>query len=139
MSLRLSFESKLASYLTTVSPSKPTGLNIQAGHKISELDLPALVIHAESAESIEDGLQGNTRKITVQATVMTPVDDAQTVVSHTASFLWAEARLKDRASIISGVTVGVSVLGSYIQAERTETNERAMADSITAIFFVDPA
>ena len=139
MSLRLSFESKLASYLTTVSPSKPTGLNIQAGHKISELDLPALVIHAESAESIEDGLQGNTRKIIVQATVMTPVDDAQTVVSHTASFLWAEARLKDRASIISGVTVGVSVLGSYIQAERTETNERAMADSITAIFFVDPA
>jgi len=139
MSLRLSFENKLASYLTTVSPSKPTGLNIQAGHKISELDLPALVIHAESAESIEDGLQGNTRKITVQATVMTPVDDAQTVVSHTASFLWAEARLKDRASIISGVTVGVSVLGSYIQAERTETNERAMADSITAIFFVDPS
>jgi len=139
MSLRLSFEDKLASYLTTVSPSKPTGLNIQAGHKISELDLPALVIHAESAESIEDGLQGNTRKITVQATVMTPVDDAQTVVSHTASFLWAEARLKDRASIISGVTAGVSVLGSYIQAERTETNERAMADSITAIFFVDPA
>jgi len=139
MSLRLSFESKLASYLTTVSPSKPTGLNIQAGHKISELDLPALVIHAESAESIEDGLQGNTRKITIQATVMTPVDDAQTVVSHTASFLWAEARLKDRASIISGVTAGVSVLGSYIQAERTETNERAMADSITAIFFVDPA
>jgi hypothetical protein len=139
MSLRLSFENKLASYLTTVSPSKPTGLNIQAGHKISELDLPALVIHAESAESIEDGLQGNTRKITVQATVMTPVDDAQTVVSHTASFLWAEARLKDRASIISGVTAGVSVLGSYIQAERTETNERAMADSITAVFFVDPA
>jgi hypothetical protein len=70
---------------------------------------------------------------------MTPVDDAQTVVSHTASFLWAEARLKDRASIISGVTVGVSVLGGYIQAERTETNERAMADSITAIFFVDPS
>ena len=139
MSLRLSFEDKLASYLTTVSPSKPAGLNIQPGHKISELDLPALVIHAESAESIEDGLQGNTRKITVQATVMTPVDDAQTVVSHTASFLWAEARLKDRASIISGVTAGVSVLGSYIQAERTETNERAMADSITAIFFVDPA
>jgi hypothetical protein len=139
MSLRLSFENKLASYLTTVSPSKPASLNIQAGHKISELDLPALVIHAESAESIEDGLQGNTRKITVQATVMTPVDDAQTVVSHTASFLWAEARLKDRASIISGVTAGVSVLGSYIQAERTETNERAMADSITAIFFVDPA
>jgi hypothetical protein len=139
MSLRLSFENKLASYLTTVSPSKPAGLNIQAGHKISELDLPALVIHAESAESIEDGLQGNTRKITVQATVMTPVDDAQTVVSHTASFLWAEARLKDRASIISGVTAGVSVLGSYIQAERTETNERAMADSITAVFFVDPS
>jgi hypothetical protein len=139
MSLRLSFEDKLASYLTTVSPSKPAGLNIQAGHKISELDLPALVIHAESAESIEDGLQGNTRKINVQATVMTPVDDAQTVVSHTASFLWAEARLKDRASIMAGVTAGVSVLGSYIQAERTETNERAMADSITAIFFVDPA
>ena len=139
MSLRLSFEDKLASYLTTVSPSKPTGLNIQPGHKISELDLPALVIHAESAESIEDGLQGNTRKITVQATVMTPVDDAQTVVSHTASFLWAEARLKDRTSIMAGVTAGVSVLGSYIQAERTETNERAMADSITAIFFVDPA
>jgi hypothetical protein len=139
MSLRLSFEDKLASYLTTVSPSKPAGLNIQPGHKISELDLPALVIHAESAESIEDGLQGNTRKITIQATVMTPVDDAQTVVSHTASFLWAEARLKDRASIISGVTAGVSVLGSYIQAERTETNERAMADSITAVFFVDPA
>lgn len=139
MSLRLAFEDKLASYLSTVSPSKPSGLNIQPGHKITELELPALVIHANNSEVIQEGLQGNTRKITVQATVMTPVDDAQTVVSHTASFLWAEARLKDRAAIMAGVTAGVSVLGGYIQSEQTETNERAMADSITAIFFVDPS
>lgn len=139
MSLRLAFEDKLTSYLTTVSPSKPSGLNIQAGHKISELELPALVIHADSAETITEGLQGNTRKITVQATVLTPVQDAATVASHAASYLWAEARLKDRAAIMAGVTSGISVLGGHIQSERTETNERAMADSITAVFFVDPA
>ena len=139
MSLRLSFEDKLASYLTTVSPSKPAGLNVQAAHKISDLELPALVIHAESAEAIEEGLQGNTRKITVQATVMTPVQETATVASHTANFLWAEARLKDRSALISGITAGMTILGSHIGTERTESNERAMADSVTAIFYVDPA
>jgi hypothetical protein len=139
MSLRLTFEDKLTSYLTTVSPSRPSGLNVQAAHKISDLEMPALVIHAESAEAIEEGLQGNTRKITVQATVMTPVQDTATVASHTANFLWAEARLKDRSALISGITAGVTILGSHIGTERTESNERAMADSVTAIFYVDPA
>ena len=139
MSLRLSFEDKLTSYLTTVSPSKPAGLNVQAAHKISDLELPALVIHAESAEAIEEGLQGNTRKITVQATVMTPVQETATVASHNAFFLWAEARLKDRAAMMSGITAGVTILGSHIQNERTETNERSMADSVTVVFYVDPA
>jgi hypothetical protein len=41
--------------------------------------------------------------------------------------------------MISGITAGVTILGSHIQAERTETNERAMADSLTAIFYVDPS
>ena len=139
MSLRLTFEDKLTSYLTTVSPSKPSGLNVQAAHKVSDLEMPALVIHAESAEAIEEGIQGNTRKITVQATVMTPVQDTATVASHTANFLWAEARLKDRSALISGITAGVTILGSHIGTERTESNERAMADSATAIFYVDPA
>lgn len=139
MSLRLSFEDKLTTYLTTVSPSKPSGLNVQAAHKVSDLELPALVIHAESAEPIEEGLQGNTRKITVQATVMTPVQDTATVASHTANFLWAEARLKDRSALISGITAGVTILGSHVGTERTESNERAMADSVTAIFYIDPA
>ena len=139
MSLRLTFEDKLTSYLTTVSPSRPSGLNVQAAHKISDLEMPALVIHAESAEAIEEGIQGNTRKITVQATVMTPVQDTATVASHTANFLWAEARLKDRSALISGITAGVTILGSHIGTEWTESNERAMADSVTAIFYVDPA
>lgn len=139
MSLRLTFEDKLTSYLTTVSPSKPSGLNVQAAHKVSDLEMPALVIHAESAEAIEEGIQGNTRKITVQATVMTPVQDTATVACHTANFLWAEARLKDRSALISGITAGVTILGSHIGTERTESNERAMADSVTAIFYVDPA
>lgn len=139
MSLRLSFESKLADYLTAVSPSKPFALQVQAAHKITELEMPALVIHAESAETMEEGIQTNTRKITVQASVMTPIQETATVASHTAAFLWAEARLKDRAAMISGITAGVTILGSHIQAERTETNERAMADSLTAVFYVDPA
>jgi len=139
MSLRLSFEAKLADYLTTVSPSKPSTLQVQAAHKITDLEMPALVVHAESAEPVEEGLQGTTRKITVQATVMTPIQETATVASHTAAFLWAEARLKDRAAMISGITAGVTLLGSHIQAERTETNERAMADSVTAVFFVNPA
>lgn len=139
MSLRLFFEDKLTSYLTTVSPSKPAGLNVQAAHKISDLELPALVIHAEAAEAIEEGLQGNTRKITVQVTVMTPVQETATVASHNAFFLWAEARLKDRAAMISGITAGVTILGSHLAGERTESNDKAMADSITAVFYVDPA
>lgn len=139
MSLRLTFEDKLTAYLTAVSPAKPAGLNIQAAHKVSELETPALVVHAESAEAIEEGLQGNTRKITVQATVMTPVQDTATVASHSANFLWAEARLKDRSALISGITAGVTILGSHISGERTESNDRAMADSVTAVFYVDPA
>ena len=139
MSLRLSFESRLADYLSVVSPSKPDGLNIQAAHRIDELATPALVIHAESAETLEEGLQGNTRKITVQATVMTPVQEAGTVASHNAFFLWTEARLKDRASMISGITAGVTILGSHLTGEKTEGNDKAMADSVTAVFYVDPA
>ncbi|NBQ64091.1 MAG: hypothetical protein EBS49_00905 [Verrucomicrobia bacterium] len=139
MSLRLLFEEKLADYLTTVSPSKPSALQVQAAHKITELEMPALVIHAESAETMDEGIQTNTRKITVQASVMTPIQETATVPSHTAAFLWAEARLKDRSAIISGVTAGVTILGSYIQSERTESNERAMSDSFTAVFYVDPA
>lgn len=139
MSLRLSFEAKLTAYLTAVSPSKPSGLNVQAAHKISDLEMPALVIHAENAEAITEGLQGNTRKITVQATVMTPVQDTATVASHNSFFLWTEARLKDRAAMISGITAGVTILGSHLTGERTETNDKAMADSVTAVFYVDPA
>ena len=139
MSLRLSFESKLADYLTAVSPAKPSGLNIQAAHRIDELATPALVIHAESAEAIEEGLQTNTRKITVQATVMTPIQESGTVASHNAFFLWTEARLKDRAAMISGITAGVTILGSHISGEKTEGNDKAMADSVTAVFYVDPS
>ena len=139
MSLRLSFESKLADYLTTVSPAKPSGLNIQAAHRIDELATPALVIHAENAEAIEEGLQTNTRKVTVQATVMTPIQESGTVASHNAFFLWTEARLKDRAAMISGITAGVTILGSHISGEKTEGNDKAMADSVTAVFYVDPS
>lgn len=139
MSLRLSFEEKLAAYLTTVSPSKPSGLNVQAAHRIDELVTPALVIHAENADPLEDGLQSNTRKITVQATVMTPVQESGTVASHNAFFLWTEARLKDRAAITSAITTGVTILGSHITGERTESNDKAMTDSVTAVFYVDPA
>lgn len=139
MSLRLSFESKLADYLTSVSPSKPASLQVQAAHKITDLEMPALVIHAESAETMEEGIQTNTRKITVQASVMTPIQETATVASHTAAFLWAEARLKDRAAMISGITAGVTILGSHISGEKTEGNDKAMADSVTAVFYVDPA
>ena len=139
MSLRLTFEDKLTAYLTAVSPAKPAGLNIQAAHKISDLETPALVIHAESAEAMEEGLQTNTRKITVQASVMTPIQETSTVASHNAFFLWTEARLKDRTAMISGITAGVTLLGSHISGERTETNDRSMADSVTAVFYVDPA
>ena len=71
MSLRLDFESALTIYLTTVSPSKPYGLNIQAGHRIDDLQVPALIIHAETAEPSEQGVQSTTRKITIEATVLT--------------------------------------------------------------------
>jgi len=139
VSLRLSFESRLADYLTSVSPSKPAALQVQAAHKITDLEMPALVIHAESAETMEEGIQTNTRKITVQASVMTPIQETATVASHTAAYLWAEARLKDRAAMISGITAGMTLLGSHIQSERTESNDKAMADSLTAVFYVDPA
>jgi len=138
MSLRLSFESKLTDYLSAVSPSKPSGLNIQAAHRIDELATPALVIHAENAETMEEGIQTNTRKITVQATVMTPIQETATVASHNSFFLWTEARLKDRAAMISGITAGVTILGSHISGEKTEGNDKAMADSVTAVFYVDP-
>ena len=75
----------------------------------------------------------------LQATVMTPIQESGTVASHNAFFLWTEARLKDRAAMISGITDGVTILGSHIRGEKTEGNDKAMADSVTAVFYVDPS
>lgn len=139
MSLRLDFENALTSYLTTVSPSKPTGLNIQAGHRIDDLQVPALIIHAESSEPIEQGLQGTTRKIQIEATVLTPVQETGTVASHNAFFKWTEARLRDKSAMASSITVGMSLIGSHITGEKSSGNDQAMGDTVTAVFYVDPA
>jgi len=136
MSLRLDFESALTSYLTTVSPSKPTGLNVQAGHRIDDLQVPALIIHAEAAEPITEGNPGADRKIKIDATVITPMQETGTAVSHSAAFLWACERLRDSSAISSAITVGMSVYGSYIADEKSSGNETAMGDTVTAFFYV---
>jgi len=139
MSLRLDFENALTSYLTTVSPSKPTGLNIQAGHRIDDLQVPALIIHAESAEPAEQGIQSTTRKITIEATVLTPMQETGTVASHNAFFKWTEARLRNKDAMVTAITAGMSLLGSYITSEKSAGNDQAMGDSVTAVFWVNPA
>lgn len=139
MSLRLDFESALTSYLTTVSPSKPSGLNIQAGHRIDDLQVPALVIHAESAEPAEGGIQSTTRKITVEATVITPIQEGGTAVSHSSFFKWTESSLRNKDSMISSITAGMSLLGSYITSEKSAMNDQAMSDTVTAVFWVNPS
>jgi len=139
MSLRLDFENALTSYLTAVSPSKPDGLNIQAGHRIDDLQVPALIIHAESSEPIEQGLQGTTRKVSVEATVLTPVQESGTVASHNAFFKWTEARLRDKSAMVTAITSGMTLLGSHITGEKSSGNDQAMGDTVTAVFYIDPS
>ena len=136
MSLRLDFENALTSYLTTVSPSKPTGLNIQAGHRIDDLQVPALIIHAESAEPISDGNPSADRKIRIDATVITPIQETGTTVSHSAFYLWTCERLRNNSAICSAITSGMTVYGSYIADEKSSGNEQAMGDTVSAFFFV---
>ena len=136
MSLRLDFENALTSYLTTVSPSKPTGLNIQAGHRIDDLQVPALIIHAESAEPISDGNPGADRKIRIDASVITPMQETGTATSHSAFFLWTCERLRNSSAICSAVTSGMTVYGSYIADEKSSGNDQAMGDTVSAFFFV---
>jgi hypothetical protein len=54
MSLRLKTEDAFSTYLSA-STAKPSGYVVQAGHRIADLELPAVVVHAEQSEPVVEG------------------------------------------------------------------------------------
>ena len=67
------------------------------------------------------------------------MQETGTVASHNAFFKWTEARLRNKDAMVTAITAGMSLLGSYITAEKSAGNDQAMGDSVTAVFWVNPA
>ena len=132
MSLRLAAEDGLAAYLSTAS--KPTGLYVQAGHRIAELQLPACIVHAESSVPVVEGSLATTRKVTFTCSIMTPLEVASTVTAHRTNFDWLNTKLTAVTSI-----TGATLMGGYLGEESTGSNDKVMEDSVKYTAFVTPS
>jgi hypothetical protein len=132
MSLRLAAEDGLAAYLSTAS--KPAGLYVQAGHRITDLQLPAAVVHAESSVPVIEGSLATTRKVTFTCTIMTPLEVASTVTAHRTNFDWLNTQLAAVTTI-----AGATLMGGYLGEESTGSNDKVMEDSVKFTAFVVPS
>jgi len=132
MSLRLAAEDGLAAYLSTAS--KPAGLYVQAGHRITDLQLPAAVVHAESSVPVVEGSLATTRKVTFTCSIMTPLEVASTVTAHRTNFDWLNTQLAAVTTI-----AGATLMGGYLGEESTGSNDKVMEDSVKFTAFVVPS
>jgi hypothetical protein len=132
MSLRLASEDGLAAYLSAAS--KPAGLYVQAGHRITDLQLPAAVVHAESSVPVIEGSLATTRKVTFTCTIMTPLEVASTVTAHRTNFDWLNTQLAAVTTI-----AGATLMGGYLGEESTGSNDKLMEDSVKFTAFVVPS
>lgn len=132
MSLRLKTEDAFATYLSAAT-GKPAAYIVQAGHRIADLQLPAMVVHAEQSEPVTEGSPAGDRKVTLNCSVMTPVETATAVTAHRSAFQWLNASLAATTALSA-----VTFYGGYLGAEQTGTNERVMQDGVTYTAFVRP-
>lgn len=132
MSLRLKTEDAFATYLSA-STAKPAGYVVQAGHRIADLELPAVVVHAEQSEPVVEGSVSGERKVTLNFSIMTPLETASVATTHRSAFDWLNTRLA-ATTVLSTVTF----MGGYPGAEQTGTNDKVMQDGVTYIAFVRP-
>lgn len=132
MSLRLKTEDAFATYLTAAT-GKPAGYVVQAGHRIADLQLPAVVVHAEQSEPVVEGSLASERKVTMNFSVMTSLETTSAVTSHRLAFAW----LNESVSAATALSV-VTLMGLYPGAEQTGNNDRVMQDGVTYTVFVRP-
>jgi hypothetical protein len=132
MSLRLAAEDGLAAYLN--GASKPSGLYVQAGHRIADLQLPACIVHAESSVPVVEGSLATTRKVTFTCSIMTPLEVASTVTAHRTNFDWLNTKLTAVTTI-----AGATFMGGYLGEESTGSNDKVMEDSVKFTAFVTPS
>lgn len=132
MSLRLKTEDAMAAYLNGKS-GKPASYVVQAGHRIADLQLPAVVVHAEQSEPVVEGSAAAERKVTVNCSVMTPLETATAVTAHRSAFDWLNTALAELSQLAT-----VTFLGGHPGAEQTATSERVMQDGVTYTAFVRP-
>lgn len=130
MSLRLRTEDAVAAYLSATT-AKPSGYVVQAGHRISDLQLPAVVVHAEQSEPVVEGSTAVERKVTLACSVMTPLETATAVTSHRSAFEWLNTALAATTALSA-----VTFMGGYLGAEQTGTNDKVMQDGLTFTAFV---
>jgi len=132
VSLRLKTEDAFATYLTAAT-GKPAAYVVQAGHRISDLQLPAVVVHAEQSEPVVEGSTATERKVTLNCSIMTPLETATAVTTHRAAFLW----LNDSLTAVTSLSV-VTFMGGYTGTEQTGTNDKVQQDGVTYTAFVRP-
>lgn len=132
MSLRLKTEDAFATYLSAAT-GKPSGYVVQAGHRIADLQLPAVVVHAEQSEPVVEGSLASERKVTMNFSVMTSLETNSAVTSHRLAFAW----LNESVSAATALSV-VTLMGLYPGAEQTGNNDRVMQDGVTYTVFVRP-
>lgn len=132
MSLRLASEDGLAAYLSAAS--KPAVLYVQAGHRITDLQLPACIVHAESSVPVIEGSLATTRKVTFTCSIMTPLEVASTVTAHRSAFDWLNTQLAAVTTI-----AGATLMGGYLGEESTGSNDKLMEDSVKFTAFVVPS
>jgi type IV secretory pathway TraG/TraD family ATPase VirD4 len=132
MSLRLKTEDAFTTYLTA-STAKPSGYVVQAGHRIADLELPAVVVHAEQSEPVVEGSVSGERKVTLNFSIMTPMETSSVATTHRSAFDWLNTALA-ATTVLSAVTF----MGGYPGAEQTGTNDKVMQDGLTYTAFVRP-
>lgn len=132
MSLRLKTEDALASRLSAAA-GKPAGYVVQAGHRISELQLPAIIVHSETSEPVVEGSANPERKVINQCSVMTPIETNDAVVTHRSVFEWLNSALSATTALST-----VTLMGGYLGNETTGSNDRVMQDSVQYTAFVSP-
>jgi hypothetical protein len=132
VSLRLKTEDALTARLTAAE-GKPAAYVVQAGHRIANLALPAVVVHAETSEPVVEGSERPERKVTVNCTVMTPVETATAVTTHRGAFEWLNGALAATTALTT-----VTFMGAHLGAEQTGTNEKVAEDGVQYVVFVAP-
>lgn len=132
MSLRLKTEDAFAAYLSGAT-GKPAAYVVQAGHRIADLQLPAVVVHAEQSEPVVEGSTAAERKVTLNCSIMTPIETATAVTAHRSAFEWLNSSLAATTALST-----VTFMGGYLGAEQTGTNDKVQQDGVTFTAFVRP-